>query len=70
MQEWQRHIRHPHADQTNKALCGVSVNEWDKPFQDVDHAFLTIEQGGMLLPCFKCAQVVIDNFSGAIAVEA
>lgn len=62
LKEWQRHIRHPHADHVNTALCGVAVSQWDKPFEDVDHAFLSLQQESRLQPCPDCAKVVIVAF--------
>ena len=66
MHEWQRHIRHPNVERVNEALCGVAVSEWDKPFEDVDHAFLTTQQEQRLQPCPACAKVVIEVFSTAL----
>jgi hypothetical protein len=46
-------------DSASVALCGRDVfNEfW---FVDVEHARLTVEQGGRLVPCEQCLDGVVD----------
>lgn len=62
LEEWEKHIRDPHADNEGKSICGADVaNAWC--FTSIDHAFSSVRYGSRLLPCPDCARIVVRALS-------
>jgi hypothetical protein len=57
--EWIRCIKHTHVYKQNTSWCGERLSNFDKPFQDIDHATYTVKNEGRLVPCPKCVDTII-----------
>lgn len=58
--EYIRCIQHTHADKLKTSWCGEKLHNFDIPFQDIDHATYSVMNGGRLVPCPDCVNVIME----------
>ena len=56
--EYIRCIQHTHADKQKTSWCGKTLYNYDWVFQDIDHATYNVMNGGRLVPCPDCVNVI------------
>lgn len=70
MDDWIKHIIKYEYEEGEKlktpALwCGADARRSNWHFNDAQHAALTVENGGRLVPCKACCDAVKENLEGA-----
>ncbi len=65
MKDYQKHIRHTHAEKKRTAWCGAALTEFDWTFQDIDHAAYTVMNGSFQQPCPECVKAVVETLEKA-----
>lgn len=60
--DWIHCIQHSHTDLKKQSWCGRPLNNFDLPFQNIDHAIYAVRNGDRLVPCSDCINAIAKSF--------
>ena len=62
LKEYERHV----LKVKGKAWCEEDLQAFDLPFQSTEHALLTMDAEGRLVPCIECLRAVESDLKEKI----